>query len=80
MFVAFHAHLARIEHYRVCQCGACSTAASIKLKIVAHAGVAGTMQVKTHRKYIGRDIIVAHRLLKNNVPTAEYLLAPAATC
>ena len=79
MFVAFHAHLQRIEYYRVCQCGACSTASSITLKIVAHAGSAGTMKVKDHRKFIGKDIIVAHRLLKNSVPTREYLLVSQAT-
>src|SRR5262245_57102919 len=28
MFVAFHNHLARIEYYRVCQCGACSSASN----------------------------------------------------
>jgi hypothetical protein len=79
MFVAFHAHLRRIEYYRVCQCGACSTASSITLKIVAHAGSAATMKVKDQRKFIGKDIIVAHRLLKNSVPTREYLLVTEAT-
>jgi hypothetical protein len=79
MFVAFHAHLKRIEYYRVCQCGACTGASRISLKIVAHAGVCATMHVKDHRKFIGRDIIVAHRLLKNTVPDAEYLLVTQAT-
>ena len=79
MFVAFHAHLRRIEYHRVCQCGACASASRITLKIVAHAGTAGTMKVKDQRKYIGKDIIVAHRLLKNSVPAAEYLLVTQAT-
>ncbi len=79
MFVAFHAHLKRIEYFRVCQCGACSSVSLISLKIVVHAGVASTMQVKDHRKFIGKDIIVAHRLLKNTVPDREYLLVTQAT-
>jgi len=79
MFVAFHAHLKRIEYHRVCQCGACATASNISLKIVAHAGVSSTMQVKEHLKFIGKDIIVAHRLLKNTVPDREYLLVTQAT-
>lgn len=79
MFVAFHAHLQQIEYYRVCQCGACSTASNISLKIVAHAGTSSTMQVKDHLKFIGKDIIVAHRLLKNTVPDREYLLVTQAT-
>lgn len=79
MFVAFHGLLKRIEYYRVCQCGACTGASHVTLKIVAHAGSAGTMQVKSHRKFIGKDIIVAHRLLKNSVPEAEYLLVTQDT-
>jgi uncharacterized membrane protein len=79
MFVAFHRHLKRIEVYRVCQCGACTGASRISLKIVAHAGVSSTMQVKDHRKFIGKDVIVAHRLLKNTVPDREYLLVTEAT-
>jgi hypothetical protein len=79
MFVAFHKHLKRIEYHRVCQCGACASASRISLKIIAHAGVSSTMQVKAHRKFIGKDIIVAHRLLKNNVPDSEYLLVTQAT-
>jgi hypothetical protein len=79
MFVAFHAHLKRMEYHRVCQCGACTGVSNISLKIVAHAGVSSTMQVKDHRKFIGKDIIVAHRLLKNTVPDREYLLVTQAT-
>lgn len=79
MFVAFHAHLQRIELFRVCQCGACAGASRISLKIVAHAGMSSTMQIKGHRKYIGTDIIIAHRLLKNSVPEAEYLLVTEST-
>jgi hypothetical protein len=79
MFVAFHTHLQRIEYYRVCQCGACSSTSKIKLKMVAHAGQAGLMKVKDQRKFIGKDIIVAHRLLKNSVAEPEYLLFTQST-
>ena len=74
MFVDFHSLLRRIDSVRVCQCGACTGASRLALKIVVHFGSASTMPVKDHVKFIGRDIIVAHRLLKNSVPEPEYLL------
>ncbi|MDM0025233.1 DUF2652 domain-containing protein [Variovorax saccharolyticus] len=74
MFMDFHAHLKKIESLRVCQCGACSSVSRLSLKFVAHLGPARTMQVKGHSKFIGKSIIVAHRLLKNSVPESEYLL------
>ena len=74
MFVGFHSHLKKFEFHRICQCGACSGANRLALKIIAHFGSAATMQVKDHVKFIGKDVIVAHRLLKNSVPEREYLL------
>ena len=74
MFIAFHTLLQKVEQSRVCQCGACAGASGLTLKIVAHAGPANAMRIKDHVKFIGKDIIVAHRLLKNSVPDREYLL------
>jgi hypothetical protein len=74
MFIAFHTLLQKVEQSRVCQCGACAGASGLTLKIVAHAGPASPLRIKDHVKFIGKDIIVAHRLLKNSVPDREYLL------
>lgn len=74
MFVGFHTRLKKNEFLRICQCGACAGASRLTLKIVAHFGPAAPMQVKDRVKFIGKDIIVAHRLLKNSVPEREYLL------
>ncbi|HVY04628.1 MAG TPA: DUF2652 domain-containing protein [Burkholderiales bacterium] len=79
MYVAFHAYLKKFEYFRVCQCGACAGTGGITLKMVAHYGSAATMQVKDHVKFIGKDIIIAHRLLKNSVDVREYLLATSQT-
>ena len=79
MYIDFHTHLKKFEYNRVCQCGACAGASGIALKMVAHFGSAGTMQVKNHLKFIGKDIIIAHRLLKNSVTLAEYLLVTQPT-
>jgi hypothetical protein len=79
MYVDFHTHLKKFEYTRICQCGACAGASGMALKMVAHFGSAGTMEVKNHLKFIGRDIIIAHRLLKNSVTVPEYLLVTQAT-
>lgn len=79
MYLDFHTRLQQFEYARICQCGACASASGITLKMVAHAGSAGTMQVKDHVKFIGKDIIIAHRLLKNSVPSPEYLLVTGTT-
>lgn len=79
MYLALHTHLKRFEYNRICQCGACTGATGITLKMVAHSGLAGTMQVKNHLKFVGKDVIIAHRLLKNSVRVPEYLLVTRAT-
>lgn len=79
MYLDFHTHLKKFEYTRICQCGACAGASGIALKMVAHFGSAGTMQVKNHLKFIGKDIIIAHRLLKNSVTVPEYLLVTQPT-
>ena len=74
MFVNFHTQLKRYELQRLCQCGACTSASQLTLKIVAHRGPASTVQIRDHTKLIGKDVIVAHRLLKNSLQQREYLL------
>ncbi len=74
MFLAFHNHLKAYEAKRICKCGACSTASNLTIKFVAHAGQAQPIQIKNHSKLHGHDVILSHRLLKNNIPASEYLL------
>lgn len=44
------------------------------LKIIAHYGPIEMTNVGKHLKLIGEDVIVAHRLLKNSIPSHEYIL------
>jgi hypothetical protein len=74
MFLAFHGQLVGLEKHRVCDCGACSTASRLTLKIVAHAGNFTLIKVKDRQKPYGPDVILVHRLLKNNIDNDEYLL------
>jgi hypothetical protein len=74
MFTNFHQHLQMYEKQRICPCTACSSAAQLKLKIVAHFGNVAGYEVKTHRKLFGKDVIILHRLLKNSLNKKEYAL------
>jgi hypothetical protein len=74
MYVRFHAHLRKYDTHRICQCGACSTASGLALKFVLHYGDLATKRVKEFSKLFGKDLIVAHRLMKNDIQTNEYVL------
>lgn len=74
MFTRFHQHLQMYDKQRICPCDACSSATNLKLKIVAHFGEVAGYSVKTHRKLFGKDVIILHRLLKNNLNKKEYAL------
>ncbi|MEL6636974.1 MAG: DUF2652 domain-containing protein [Bacteroidota bacterium] len=74
MFAAFHRHLIKYDLQRICNCGACSTAVDLSLKFIAHAGPLEFIQIKNQRKPFGKTVISAHRLMKNEVPSDEYLL------
>jgi hypothetical protein len=49
-------------------------AQKLTLKIVVHFGYISTTDIKGIHKLVGSDIILAHRLLKNNIPENEYVL------
>ncbi len=74
MFVEFHSHLLNYKHRRICDCGACRTAQDLTIKFVAHSGDFNFLKVKEHRKPHGSDVVLTHRLLKNNIQGKEYLL------
>ncbi len=74
MFVSFHEHLQHYERDRMCDCQACSTTQGLSLKIVVHYGNIVTLDVKEFHKLLGREVIVVHRLLKNEIDSSEYLL------
>ena len=74
MFCDFHKHLLLYDHRRLCQCKACEGAINLTLKVVTHYGEFTGYNVKNFSKLIGRDIIVAHQLLKNDIDQHEYWL------
>jgi len=74
MFCEFHKHLIAYDHRRLCQCKACAGAIDLTLKVITHYGEFTGYNVRNFSKLIGKDIIVAHQLLKNDIDQHEYWL------
>lgn len=74
MFREFHKQLLAYDHRRFCQCKACVGAIDLTLKVITHYGEFTGYNVKNFSKLIGKDIIVAHQLLKNDIDQHEYWL------
>jgi hypothetical protein len=74
MFCLFHKNLMAYDKRRYCQCKACTSAAGLSLKVITHYGEFTGYNVKNFSKLIGKDVIVAHQLLKNNIEQHEYWL------
>jgi hypothetical protein len=74
MFCTFHRHITAYEHRRFCQCDACKSVINLTLKVITHYGEFTGYNVKNFNKLIGRDLIIAHQLLKNDIAQHEYWL------
>ena len=74
MFCAFHAQLGVYDIRKYCQCNACVSAVDLTLKVITHYGEFTGYTVKDFNKLIGKDVIVAHQLLKNDIDQHEYWL------
>jgi hypothetical protein len=59
---------------RMCTCEGCMKVGELKLKFVAHAGEIAFQKVKHLTELAGVDVILVHRMLKNEVPVFEYVL------
>lgn len=77
MFKNFHTQLGMIERDTICQCGACQTATNLTLKFIIHFGEVKEIKIAQFTKATGIDMIIAHRLLKNNIASHEYILISA---
>jgi len=74
MFLSFHKHLEWYESKRTCHCNACISVINLTLKVITHYGEFKEYKIRDFRKLIGKDIIVAHQLLKNDISNHEYWL------
>jgi uncharacterized protein YndB with AHSA1/START domain len=77
-FVAFHRRLRDMQAVTTCPCSACANIGMLRLKFVVHHGRFSRQRLGNVEQLHGTDVIVAHRLLKNKVPSKEYLLVTDA--
>jgi hypothetical protein len=74
IYRAFHARVADLEINNLCRCDGCTQAGNLKIKLVGHLGEAAVQKVKKLTEIAGVDVILVHRMLKNDVPIPEYML------
>lgn len=78
-FAAFRQRQQAMQADETCSCNACANIAKLDLKIVAHHGSFLRHAVGGHSQVAGVDVILAHRLLKNRLPTRRaYLMLTEA--
>jgi hypothetical protein len=65
-YASFRDGIRAIER-NLCDCDACRRSPSLDLKFVVHHGTYGTHRVAGSEELIGREVALAHRLLKNGV-------------
>jgi len=72
-FEAFAEATVEAEQSTICRCAVCK-ASELRLKMIVHTGEAVFHKIDRFAQISGVDVIKAHRLLKNSVPSHEYIL------
>lgn len=76
-FEAFAEAAIAAEESTICRCAVCQNK-ELRLKIVVHSGEAVFHSIRGRAQISGVDVIQAHRLLKNSIPSNEYILLTEA--
>jgi class 3 adenylate cyclase len=74
IYRAFHRRASDLRINTLCICDGCTQVGSLKIKLVGHLGEAAVQKVKRLTELAGVDVILVHRMLKNDVPVPEYML------
>lgn len=74
IFNAFHFKRKWMRQHIICPCGACQGVVNLTLKFIVHHGPLAEIKVGRFTTHSGKEMIVAHRLLKNNIDSNEYIL------
>ena len=59
---------------QACGCEPCTQSKNLKLKILAHKGVFKINKIRNFEEISGEDVILTHRMLKNDIKSNEYWL------
>ena len=73
-FSAFNAEMSALMQTKLCVCDACTKVGELKLKQVVHLGEVAIERIERFEKLFGLDVVVVHRMLKNSVPSHEYVM------
>lgn len=57
-----------------CDCNACQRILDLGLKAFLHCGEVVFKKIRQFEEMAGEDVIIAHRLTKNSIPSNEYIL------
>ena len=66
-YIAFRRRLRDIGQASQCDCNACTYIPRLDLKFVVHHGLIARQRMAGREELVGREVIVVHRLLKNDV-------------
>ena len=61
------------ENRAECACNACQRIIDLRLKAILHQGEAYIRKIRQFEELAGEDVILIHRLLKNSIPSQEYI-------
>jgi len=74
-FEAFYERAKTLTQERAeCDCNAGQSVHDLRLKVIMHIGKAVFRTIRQFNELAGEDVITVHRLLKNSIPTREYIL------
>src|SRR4029453_1618226 len=76
IYRAFHACANDLRTNTLCVCDGCRQVGNLKIKLVGHVGTVAVQKVKQLTELAGVDVIIVHRMLKNDVPVPEHLSLP----
>ena len=71
---AFYRKRDELQAGNTCPCEACRNVANLELKAVVHGGKLLLYDLRSQQELSGMPVIVAHRLLKNSLGLARYVL------
>lgn len=67
LYFGFHDRLTAIVDNTTCRCRACRNARKLDLKFIVHHGEYVSQEIAGRQELTGQDVILLHRLLKNDV-------------
>lgn len=76
-YFRFQRHISRIKRVTTCPCKACANVGVLTLKFICHYGEYLPQTFMGKETFVGNAVNMAHRLLKNKVPSREYVLVTA---